>query len=438
MDDPKQSQRRRFLKEGALFGLAAGAMGLTNAKALHVDAAIEPPKPAKPDDAENLQDYKPYGDRSVYETWGRRNDYMEQTKIVPAKKLTPLDDLVGTITPAALHFVANHSIPPNINPKEYRLLIGGMVDRPMTYSLDDLKRLPSVSAIHFLECNANSHPNAQMYHKGKFSAQDLHGRTSCSEWTGVPLSLLLKEAGVQKGANFLVSDGWDSMHYSYDLPMAKAMDDTLVAYGQNGEAIRPEQGYPVRLLAPGFEAPYSVKWLRQIKVVDQPYITKTQQITHSYLRPDLKGKALWFYYQTPPKSLILRPSGGHQLPGPGFYEISGLAWSGWGAIRSVEVSTDGGKTWKEARLQQPVLSMAHTRFNFDWTWDGQETVLQSRCTDDHGIVQLSLEEMSEKWGIMQGKKYWSTPGQSGGGHHFNQIQPWRVERDGSVHNAMFS
>jgi sulfane dehydrogenase subunit SoxC len=303
MDDPKQSQRRRFLREGALFGLAAGAMGLASAKALHIEAAAEPPKPATPDDAASLQDYKPYGERSVYETWGRKNDYMEQTTIVPAKKMTPLDELVGSITPAPLHFVANHSIPPNINPKEYRLLIGGMVDRPMTYSLDDLKRLPSVSKIHFLECDANSHPNTHLVHKGKATAQDLHGRTSCSEWTGVPLSLLLKEAGVQKGAEFLVSDGWDSMHYSYDLPLAKAMDDTLVAYGQNGEAIRPEQGYPVRLLAPGFEAPYNVKWLRQIRVVDQPYITRTQQIIHSYLRPDLNGKALWFYYQTPPKSI---------------------------------------------------------------------------------------------------------------------------------------
>lgn len=437
MDDPKKSARRRFLKEGALFGLAASGMGLASAKALHVDADDVPPKPAKPEDADALKDYKPYGERSPYETWGRKNDYMEQTAIVPAKKMTPLDEIVGTITPASLHFVANHSIPPNINPKEYRLLIGGMVERPMAYTLEDLKRFPSVSAIHFLECDANSHPNSFMTHKGKSTAQDLHGRTSCSEWTGVPLSLLLKEAGVQDGAKFLVSDGHDSMHYSYDLPMAKAMDDAIVAYGQNGEAIRPEQGYPVRLLAPGFEAPYNVKWLRQIRVVDQPYITRVQQIQHSYMRPDLKGKALWFYYQTPPKSIILRPSGGHQLPGPGYYDVTGLAWSGWGKVARVEISMDSGKTWKEARLQQPVRSMAHTRFHFDWTWDGQETTMQSRCIDDHGIVQPSLEELTEQWGIPGGKKYWITPDESAGGYHFNQIQPWRVAADGSVHNAMF-
>jgi sulfane dehydrogenase subunit SoxC len=191
------------------------------------------------------------------------------------------------------------------------------------------------------------------------------------------------------------------------------------------------------LVAPGFEAPYNVKWLRQIRVVDQPYITRVQQIQHSYMRPDLKGKALWFYYQTPPKAIILRPSGGHQLPGPGYYDVTGLAWSGWGKVARVEISLDSGKTWKEARLQEPVRSMAHTRFHFDWTWDGQETTLQARCIDDHGIVQPSLEELTEQWGIPGGKKYWITPGESAGGYHFNQIQPWRVAADGSVHNAMF-
>lgn len=389
---------------------------------------------AQSQESQTPQDYKSYGERSVFETWGRM---LDGKRSFPAKRITPIQDTVGIITPSALHFVSNHSVPPNTDPKEYRLLIHGLVDRPLIYTLQELKRLPSVSRIYFLECNANSKPPMAVGKANFDTAQEVHGRTSCSEWTGVPLALLLKEAGLQSRASWLVSDGDDSMHYSYDLPLAKAMDDVLIAYGQNGEAVRPEQGYPVRLLVPGFEAPYSVKWLRQIKVVDEPYTPKPQAVEHAYMRPDLKGKALWMYFQMPPKSLILRPSGGQQLSGPGYYEISGLAWSGGGAIRTVEVSVDGGRTWKEARLQEPVHRMAHTRFHFDWTWNGQETVLMSRCTDDQGVVQPTLDQLDKSWGI-ESKDFWHSASPDHGPYHFNAIQPWRVAQDGSVHYAMFS
>lgn len=429
---PIQAGRRRFLKEGAaLAGLAIATVRSVSGEAPAIENPEESPVAGGPG-----LDYKTYGERSSFETTGRQSD--SPAKAFPAHKSTPIQDTVGIITPSALHYVANHSIPPNIDPKEYRLLVHGMVDRPLIYTLEELKRLPSVNRIYFLECVANSVPMPG--HKGGRKvlekAQDMHGRTSCSEWTGVPLSVLLNDAGLQKEASWLVSDSADSSHWSYDLPLAKAMDDVLVAYGQNGEALRPEQGYPVRLLVPGFHGPYSVKWLRQIKVVDRPYITKGQAVQHAYLRPDLKGKARWMYTEMPPKSVILRPSGGQQLPGPGYYQISGLAWSGGGAVRKVEVSTDGGGTWKDAQLQEPVLRLAHTRFRLDWNWDGGECTLLSRCIDDQGIVQPSLDELDKNWGISS-KEYWHSP-EMEGPFHFNAIQPWRIDRDGSVHNAMLS
>jgi sulfane dehydrogenase subunit SoxC len=211
------------------------------------------------------------------------------------------------------------------------------------------------------------------------------------------------------------------------------MDDVMVAYAQNGEPVRPEQGFPLRLVVPGWEGPSSVKWLRHIKVVDQPYMTWNESMNHSIPRPDLGGKSRWYHFEMAQKSVITRPSGGLTLPGKGFYEITGLAWSGGGAIRRVEVSTDGGRSWKDAKLQTPVLSKAHTRFTLDWTWDGEEAVLQSRCTDERGEIQPSLAELNKNWGITDAAQQ-----KTSRAIHINAIQPWRVDRDGSVHDAMFS
>ena len=345
--------------------------------------------------------------------------------------MTPLQDSIGIITPSSLHYVTTHGYdPPDIDPRQHRLLIHGMVDRPLIFTLEELKRLPSVSRIHFLECAGNSDLDRDDQANAE-TVQETHGQTSCSEWTGVLLSLLLKEAGVQKGASWLVAEGADAGKHTKSIPLEKAMDDVLVAYGQNGEAVRPEQGYPLRLLVPGWEGISNVKWLRRIKVVDQPYMTKWESTMYASLRPD--GKARWFQFEMGPKSVITFPSGGQRLPGRGFYEITGLAWSGGGAIRRVEVSTDGGRTWKDAQLQEPVLRMAHTRFRFPWNWDGEEAVLQSRCTDERGDVQPTLAELGKIWGV--NPDYWqSTTNRI---NHFNAIQPWKVTRDGSVHNAMF-
>jgi sulfane dehydrogenase subunit SoxC len=313
---------------------------------------------------------------------------------------------------------------PEIDPQQHRLLIHGMVDRPLIYTMDELKRFPSVSRIYFLECNANSRP---LRGPNADSVQLVHGRTSCSEWTGVLLSVLLKECGVQKGASWIVAEGSDANKYTMSIPLGKAMDDILVAYAQNGEPVRPQQGYPVRLVVPGWEAIRSVKWLSRIKVVDQPYMAWHESGNNADTRPD--GKGLWFRFELGPKSVITRPSGGQKLTGHGSYEITGLAWTGGGAVRKVDVSIDGGRTYKEAQLQQPVHRYAHTRFRFPWKWSGEEAVLQSRCTDERGEVQPTIAEAAKNLGVSPDYFYQAD--------HFNGVQPWKVNRDGSVQNALF-
>jgi sulfane dehydrogenase subunit SoxC len=301
--------------------------------------------------------------------------------------------------------------------------------------MDDLQRLPSVSRIHFVECHGNSSP--MIHDQGNENmgppVQFIHGMTSCSEWTGVPLSVLLNEAGLQKEASWLVSEAADAGKFSHTLPLAKALDDVFVAYGQNGEPLRPEQGFPIRLLVPGWEGPFNVKYLRHIKVVDRPYNTFNESMNHSVVRGDLGGKSRWYHFQWATKSVITRPSAGLEKLRKGYVQITGLAWSGGGKISKVDVTTDGGKTWKEAKLHAPIVSKAHTRFTLDWAWDGEEALIMSRSTDETGDVQPTRAELYKNWGITdeEAKK----PARA---IHFNAMQPWRVARDGSVHDAMFS
>jgi sulfane dehydrogenase subunit SoxC len=305
----------------------------------------------------------------------------------------------------------------------------------LSFGVDDLKRLPSVSRIHFLECHGNSSPmihNAGNKNMG-LPVQFIHGMTSCSEWTGVPLSVLLNEAGVKPEGTWLVSEGADPGKFTHTLPIAKAMEDVIVAYGQNGEQLRIEQGYPIRLVVPGWEAPFSIKYLNHIKVVDQPYHTFNEGMNHSIQRADLGGKSRWYHFEMGPKSVITRPSAGLTIPGKGYVQITGLAWSGGGVISKVDVSTDGGKTWKEAKLQTPVHSKAHTRFTFDWAWNGEEATLMSRCTDEKGEVQPTRVELYKHWGIPEADM--QKPARA---IHTNMIQPWHVARDGSISNAMYS
>src|SRR5579871_5609356 len=342
--DAKKSNRRRFLKGGAaLAGLAAGGAGRASAQTQGT--------PAK-----KVDDLIAYGERSRFVTSVRipvAERHSPDEFGLTFHVLTPLQDSVGIITPSSLFYTATHrgAFVPDIDPREHRFMIHGMVDRPLVFTLDDLKRLPYVSRIHFVECLGN---RARATHK---TVQETHGLTSCAEWTGVPLSLLLNEAGVQKEASWIVAEGAEEVKGSSSIPLAKAMDDCVVCYGMNGEPLRPQQGFPLRLMVPGFEGIYQIKYLRRVKVVDQYYMTYDD---YGHIVPDMKSAALT--NQIGPKSVITYPSGGQQLQGPGFYEITGLAWSGAGAIRSVEISTDGGRTWKNADLRSPSYRMAHTRF----------------------------------------------------------------------------
>ena len=417
----KEHGRRRFLKESvALAGLAVGAIRSASAQTLAPETPAAPPK-----------DFRAYGERSRFVDSVRTfKDGGGPTPHHPHGFLTPIQDSVGIITPSSLHFWEDHGYNlPEIEPRQHRLMIHGMVDRRLIFTLEELQRLPSVSRIHFIECNANSRPRRG---PDAESIQIVHGMTSCSEWTGVLLSLLLQEAGVQTGARWILAEGAEAGKYTKSHPLEKALEDVLVAYGQNGEAVRPDQGYPLRLLVPGWQGINNVKWLRRIKVVDQPYMGKRESTDYAELRPD--GKAVWFQVELGPYSVITRPSGGQRLPGRGFYEITGLAWSGGGAIRRLEVSTDGGRTWKDAELQGPVHPKAHTRFRFPWNWNGEETLLRSRSTDERGQVQPTVAELAKIWGF-PADYYQSVTFLTG---NFNAIQTWKITRDGSVQNAMFS
>jgi sulfane dehydrogenase subunit SoxC len=261
--------------------------------------------------------------------------------------------------------------------------------------------------------------------------QYIHGMASCSEWSGVPFSVLLNEAGVQKDGTWLVLEGGDPGKFSHTLPLAKAMEDCFVAYGQNGEPLRIEQGYPIRALVPGWEGPFNVKYLKHIKVVDQPYNTWNESMNHSVSRPDLGGKARWYHFQWGPKSVITRPSGGMEMR-KGYVQITGLAWSGAGMVSKVEVSTDGGKNWKEAKIQGPVHSKAHTRFTYDWAWTDKSPCF-SALRDETGM--FSPRSPSR---LNFGACGWRVGKTRRPAIHMNAIQPWKVARDGSITDAMFA
>jgi sulfane dehydrogenase subunit SoxC len=417
--DSNGSGRRQFLKNAAaLAGVAAGAGAGAEWAARG--------QSAKPEDA-RLHD-EPLR-RGVL---SRRGSRMSVDHIT---YYTPLQDYGGIITPAQLHFVQQHSSHfPEVDAQQHRLTIHGLVDRPFSLSMDDLKSLPSVSRVHFVECHANSSPmihGAGNQNMG-LPVQFIHGMASCSEWTGVPLSVLLNEAGLKKEASWLVYEGADPGKFTHTVPLAKAMDDCLVAYGQNGEPVRVEQGYPIRMIVPGWEGPFNVKYLSHIKVTDEPYHTWNESMNHSVVRADIGEKARWYHFEWGPKSVITRPSAGLELR-KGYVQITGLAWSGGGKVTKVDISTDGGQSWKEAKLQTPVHTKAHTRFTFDWAWNGDEAVIMSRTTDERGEVQPSRAALYEHWGITgeEAKK----PNRA---IHFNAMQPWRVARDGSVHDAMFA
>jgi sulfane dehydrogenase subunit SoxC len=363
---------------------------------------------------------RPYGERSRHEAGVRRlvGPPMPGTDGSGASR-SPLEHLEGTITPNALHFERNHSGVPDIAPDDHRLLIHGLVRRPLTFDLAALSRYPLVSRLHFIECSGNS---AGLYagQPAQAGAGALHGLVSAAEWTGVPLATLLNEAGVAPGGRWLLAEGADAAAMSRSIPIDKAFDDAVIALYQNGERLRPENGYPMRLLLPGWEGNTSVKWLRRLKVVREPLMTKDETSKYTDLQKD--GTAWQFTFPMGVKSVITSPSGGLQMQGPGLYQISGIAWSGAGRIRRVDVSADGGKSWAPAALSTPVLPKALTRFRMAWRWTGGPSVLMSRAVDETGALQPTRAALVAG----RGETY---------RYHYHAIQSWAVASTGEVRNV---
>jgi sulfane dehydrogenase subunit SoxC len=360
-----------------------------------------------------------YGLPSAHEKNLQRRESPGLTRVSQASvSFTPLQGLFGIITPSGLHFERHHQGWWDIDPARHRLMVMGTVRQPKVYTMDDLMRLPSVSRIHFLECGANT--GMEWANVAVPTVQYTHGMLGCAEYTGVKLSTLLDDVGFSRNGKFILAEGADGSGLTRTIAMERALDDAMVAWAMNGEMLRPENGYPLRLVVPGVQGVSWVKWLRRLEVGDQPWHTREETLHYVDLMPD--GRHRQFSSIQECKSVIATPSGGQKLIGRGFYNVSGLAWSGRGRVKRVDVSFDGGRNWRTARLEPPVLPKALTRFNIDWTWQGAPAVLQSRAVDETGYVQPRIAELRAVRGTRSI-------------YHNNAIQSWRVAESGEVGNV---
>jgi len=413
----KSSGRRNFLKQSA--ATASVVVGGATAKMAAAQSgdvgflAVDPWTKTQGSGFVN----PPYGVPSKYEK-GVVRVLPSPVPAFPTASRTPLQSLHGVITPNGLVFERHHAGIPDINPDLHRLVIHGMVDRPMIFSMEDIVRFPSESRVYFLECSGNS--AAELKKATGKTVQEIHGLLSCCEWTGVRLSTILQECGVQSSAKWALAEGADGAAMTRSIPMEKMLDDALLVYAQNGEMLRPEQGYPLRLFLPGFEGNMSIKWLRRIKLGTEPWQTREETSAYTDLLPS--GKAQQFTFAMDVKSVITQPSGMMRLKSKGFYEISGFAWSGNGKIRRVEVSADGGKSWFEAVLQEPVMDKSLVRFRYPWIWDGAPAMLMSRAVDSSGDIQPTMDALLKS----KGPNIF---------YHNNAIQPWKVAANGEISNG---
>src|ERR1700733_8421615 len=437
--DSKSSSRRDLLKGGALAvgAVATGASVSTLGSGATTPAFAETPATgpaaAPASYATNVAPMVPSTEETI--AYGLRSHYVTSKRIQePGRKVpaiytdfgltahvfTPLQDSYGTIQASPLHYFATTkgSFVPDLDPAQHTLTVQGLVDRPRIFTVADLKRLPSVTRFHFIESSANNHT---AMHK---NVQESHGATSNAEWTGVLRSTLFKECGVQDKAGWFIAEGSEEIKGADTIPLAKGMDDVIVAYAMNGEPVRPQNEFPLRLVVPGFEGIFNTKWLRRINVTDQ-YQLNMDDFGH--LRKDATNAALG--YRWGPKSIITFPSGSQKLPDHGWYEITGLAWSGQGAVRKVEISTDGGQSWNVADLKGTPNRMAHTCFGYMWNWDGGDHVIMSRTTDETGAVQPTRQQVAEFFKKDYTPQY-RPPGLN------NTIMPWKIASDGSVTNGI--
>ncbi|MDF1588990.1 MAG: sulfite dehydrogenase [Gammaproteobacteria bacterium] len=417
MTDSTTTNRRQFLKQASLGGVLAGTMSLpvwaSQTKAEFPDTLPEWMR--KPGD-----NFSNYGQPSPYEQQVIR--WISANPEAPGNGVswTPLHDLQGTITPNGLHYERHHNGVPQIDPAQHILLIDGLVQQPLSFDISSLLRYPMVSRTCFIECGGNSNSgwkNNPIQSKAGYA----HGLVSNAEWTGVPVKLLFEEAGIKSAAKWVIAEGADAAALNVSIPLEKLLDDAILALYQNGERLRPENGYPLRLVLPGWEGILNVKWLRQLRLVEQPAMTRDETAQYTELQND--GRARQFTFVMDVKSLITSPSLGMVLPdNPGIYQVSGLAWSGRGKITRVEISSDGGQTWHDATLHDPVLDRAFTRFSLPWHWQGHPAVLQSRASDETGAVQPSRSALIEQRGRH-------------GFFHYNAIISWEITESGDINHV---
>ncbi len=369
-----------------------------------------------------------YGKPSKYEGNVQRRQSPGLTQTTQASvSFAPLQSLFGIVTPSGLHFERHHQGWWDIDPSKHRLMLNGsdpaLMKTPKVFTVDELMRLPSVSRFHFIECGANT--AVEWGNVAVPTVQYTHGMVSCSEFTGVPLKILFDLCGVDyKKARYVLGEGADGSSMTRTIPMELVESgEVFVAYGQNGEMLRPENGYPLRLVVPGIQGVSWVKYLRRIEVGDQPYGAKDEAIHYMDLMPS--GLHRQYTNVQECKSVVTTPSGGQVLLDKGFYNITGLAWSGKGRIKKVDVSVDGGRNWRPARIEGPVQNKALTRFNLDWVWDGKPALIQSRATDDTGYVQPTYKQLRAVRGTRSI-------------YHNNAVQTWLVQESGEVKNVQLS
>jgi sulfane dehydrogenase subunit SoxC len=428
-----------FLSDDQIREVAAGRRNFLRRSLMAAGAALAVPLAARAADGDpdilNLPEWsttlgqpvaaRPYGVPSQYESQLLRRESPGLARVGGASvSFCPLQGLFGIITPSGLHFERHHQGWHDIDPARHRLMVNAsdpaFLKQPKVYTMDDLMRLPSVSRIHFIECGANT--GLEWGNVAVPTVQYTHGMLSCSEFTGVPLKTLLEDCGVDyKKARYVLAEGADGSSMTRTIPMEMVENgEVIVAYGMNGEMLRPENGYPLRLVVPGVQGVSWVKWLRRIEVGDQPWATKDEAVHYIDLMPD--GTHRQYTSIQEAKSVITTPSGGQSLLNQGFYNVSGVAWSGRGKIKQVDVSVDGGINWQTARIEGPVQNKALTSFIIGWVWDGKPAILQSRAIDETGYVQPTYGQLRK----VRGTKSI---------YHNNAIQSWKVVESGEITNV---
>lgn len=427
-----KSGRRDFIRRAFAGAAAAGAAPLALAQANPVPADGGDPNILNlPEHTTGLGQpvvTDGYGKPSKYETNVQRRQSPGLTQTTQASvSFAPLQSLFGIITPSGLHFERHHQGWWDIDPSKHRLMLNGsdpsLMKTPKVFTMDEIMRLPSVSRIHFIECGANT--AVEWGNVAVPTVQYTHGMVSCSEFTGVPLKVLFDLCGVDyRRARYVLGEGADGSSMTRTIPMELVESgEVFVAYGQNGEMLRPENGYPLRLVVPGIQGVSWVKYLRRIEVGDMPYGAKDEAVHYMDLMPN--GLHRQYTNIQECKSVVTTPSGGQVLLDKGFYNITGLAWSGKGRIRKVDVSVDGGRNWRPARIEGPVQNKSLTRFNIDWVWDGKPALIQSRATDDTGYVQPTYRQLRAVRGTRSI-------------YHNNAVQTWLVQESGEVKNVQLS